>query len=142
MEKIFVKARAKVNLTLNVLNKRDDGYHNLKSVFQKINFYDEMWVEKTEKNEFELVSNIKNVKVEDNIVYKAYLRLKNEFDFENGIKVTLNKKIPMQAGLAGGSTDAGAFVLAVNKLFKLNLTPYKIKEICSKLRRRCSSNPL
>ena len=66
MEKIFVKPRAKINLTLSILEKRQDGYHNLESVFQKINLYDEMWVEKTNTDFIEIESNIKAVKLEEN----------------------------------------------------------------------------
>lgn len=133
MSKIYLKARGKVNLTLNILNKREDGYHNLESVFQKINLYDEMWVEKTNNIGFELDSNIQNVKLEDNIIYKAYILLKTEFPSIKGVKVKLNKKIPMQAGLAGGSTDCASFILGVNKLFNLNMSKEKIELISAKL---------
>lgn len=133
MSKIYLKARGKVNLTLNILNKREDGYHNLKSVFQKINLYDEIWIEKTDNNSFELDSNIQNVKLKDNIIYKAYILLKEEFPSIKGIKVKLNKKIPMQAGLAGGSTDCASFILGINKLFNLNMSKEKIELISAKL---------
>jgi len=132
MDKIYLKARAKVNLTLDILNKREDGYHNLQSVFQKINLYDEMWVEKCEAG-FELNSNIQNVKLEDNIIYKAYRKIKKEYPNLGGVKLKLNKKIPMQAGLAGGSTDCASFILAVNKLFNLNMTKQKIELISCEL---------
>lgn len=101
MDKIYIKARAKVNLTLEILNKREDNYHNLRSVFQKINLYDEIWIYKTNTNRFELEINIDNLKTEDNIIYKAYIKLKEKFDKISGVKIILNKKIPMQAGLAG-----------------------------------------
>ena len=65
MEKIYIKARAKVNLGLSILEKRPDNYHNLESVFQKINLYDEMWVEKTNTDYIEIESNIKDVKLEE-----------------------------------------------------------------------------
>lgn len=133
MSKIYLKARGKVNLTLNILNKRADGYHKLESVFQKINLYDEIWIEKTNNKSFELDSNIQNVKLEDNIIYKAYILLMEEFPSIKGIKVKLNKKIPMQAGLAGGSTDCSSFILGVNKLFNLNMSKEKIELISSKL---------
>lgn len=120
MNRIYTKARGKVNLTLQILDKREDGYHNLKSVFQKINLYDEIYIYKT--NTFELESNIENIKIEDNIIYKAYVKLKNRFKEISGVKVRLIKKIPMQAGLAGGSTDCASFILAMNKLFELNLS--------------------
>ena len=129
MNKIYTKARAKVNLTLEILDKREDGYHNLKSVFQKINLYDEIYICKTNTNTFELESNIDNIKTEDNIIYKAYIKLKNRFKEISGVKVKLIKKIPMQAGLAGGSTDCASFILAMNKLFNLNLNKNELVDL-------------
>lgn len=133
MEKIFVKPRAKVNLTLSILEKRADGYHNLESVFQKINLYDEMWIEKTDTDFIEIDSNIKNVKLEDNIIFKAYKILKEKFPFLTGVKVTLNKKIPMQAGLAGGSTDGAYFLKAMKKLFELDMSNTELEDIACRL---------
>lgn len=133
MNQIYIKCRGKVNLTLNILDKRNDGYHNLESVFQKINLYDEMWVEKTDKEVLELDSNIRNVRLEENIIYKAYQKLKEEYSNLSGVKVKLNKKIPMQAGLAGGSADCASFILAINKLFNLNMTKERIELISKKL---------
>lgn len=125
MNQIYIKARAKINLTLEILNKREDNYHNLKSVFQKINLYDEIYVYKIENDEFILDTNIKGLDVKDNIIYKAYIKLKEKFNI-SGVKVILNKRIPMQAGLAGGSTDCASFILGMNKLFNLNLTEQEI----------------
>ena len=76
MDKIYTKARAKVNLSLNVLDKRKDNYHNLESIFQKINLYDELYLEKNDKETLELITNLKNVELENNIIYKAYIKLK------------------------------------------------------------------
>lgn len=122
MDKIYMKARAKVNLTLEILGKRPDNYHNLKSVFQKINLYDELYVEKTEFDKCEIHNNIENLKSEDNIIYKAYLKLKEKYPQITGVKVNLNKKIPIEAGMAGGSTDCASFILCMNKLFSLNMS--------------------
>lgn len=125
MNQIYIKARAKINLTLEILNKREDNYHNLKSVFQKINLYDEIYIYKIDNDDFILDTNINGLDVEDNIIYKAYIKLKEKFNI-SGVKVVLNKRIPMQAGLAGGSTDCASFILGINKLFKLNLTEEEI----------------
>ncbi|MBQ3145707.1 MAG: 4-(cytidine 5'-diphospho)-2-C-methyl-D-erythritol kinase [Clostridia bacterium] len=122
MNQIYIKARAKINLTLEILNKREDNYHNLKSIFQKINLYDEIYIYKIDTDEFILDTNISGLDVKDNIIYKAYVKLKEKFDIISGIKVVLNKRIPMQAGLAGGSTDCASFILGMDKLFDLNLT--------------------
>ena len=133
MEQLYLKARAKVNLTLAVLGKKDDGYHNLDSIFQKINLYDEMWIEKIEEDKFILNSNIENVKMQDNIIYKAYYKLKQEKPKLGGVKVILKKNIPMQAGLAGGSTDCASFLITVNKLYNLKIKPKRLKEIAKSL---------
>ena len=122
MNKIYMKARAKINLTLEVLDKREDNYHNLKSVFQKVNLYDELYIYKTNSNNFELETNIDELNNKENIIYKAYVKLKEKFNQITGVRVVLNKRIPMQAGMAGGSTDCASFLLGMNKLFKLNLT--------------------
>jgi len=129
MDKIYTKARAKINLTLNVLDKRPDNYHNLESIFQKVNLYDELYIEKTNTDKLEIITNLKNVKIEDNIIYKAYIKLKEKSEEIKGIKVILNKKIPTEAGLAGGSTDCASFILAVNKMYNLNLTEQELIEI-------------
>jgi len=133
MKKIYLKARAKINLSLEILNKRSAGYHNIESVFQKINLYDEMYIEKNDTNKFELETNIESINNNDNIIYKAYVMLRESYDSISGIKVILNKRIPMQAGLGGGSADCASFILGINKLFGLNLSFFEMKKIGEKL---------
>lgn len=129
MDKIYTKARAKINLTLNVLGKRPDNYHNLESVFQKINLYDELYIEKTDTNNLEIITNLKDVELEKNIIYKAYVKLKEKSKEIKGIRVRLIKNIPTEAGMAGGSTDCASFILAVNKMYNLNLTEQELIEL-------------
>lgn len=129
MNEIYTKARAKINLNLEILNKRDDGYHNLKSIFQKINLYDELYIKKIDKNEFKLQTNVDSLNNSQNIIYKTYIKLKQKYPNITGIKVILNKKIPMQAGLGGGSTDCASFILCMNKLFHLGLSKIEMERI-------------
>ena len=129
MEEIYLKARAKVNLNLEVLEKRKDNYHNIQSVFQKINLYDELYIKKTKTGKIEIDTNINELQNEENIISKAYKVLKNRNEAITGVSVKLIKKIPMQAGLAGGSTDCASFILGMNKLFDLKLTKMEIEEI-------------
>ena len=129
MDSIFLKARAKINLNLLILNKRKDNYHNLKSVFQKINLYDELYIEKTFNDEFSLITNIDSLNNNDNIISKAYVKLKEKYKEITGVKVILNKKIPMQAGLGGGSTDCASFIIGINKLFNLGLSKKEMEII-------------
>ena len=129
MKKIYIKARAKVNLNLEILGKREDNYHNLESVFQKINLYDEIYIKKIQTDDFKLNINVKELEAKENIIYKAYVKLKEQYKTITGIEVTVNKKIPMQAGMAGGSTDCAAFIIAMNKLFDLKLTKKEIDSL-------------
>lgn len=133
MEQIYTKARAKINLNLEILEKREDGYHNIESVFQKINLYDEIYIRKNQTNTFELETNFKVLNNNENIVYKAYICLKEKYPNITGVSVKINKKIPMQAGLAGGSTDCASFILGINKLFNLNLSKNEIENIGKRL---------
>ena len=129
MKEIYIKARAKVNLNLEILGKREDNYHNLESVFQKVNLYDEIYIKKTETDDFKLNINVKELDTKENIIYKAYVKLKQQYKTISGIEVTVNKKIPMQAGMAGGSTDCSAFIIAMNKLFDLKLTKKEMETL-------------
>ena len=129
MESIYIKARAKINLNLEIVGKREDNYHNLSSVFQKINLYDELYIQKTETNDIEIQSNILKLNNKENIIYQAYVTLKQKYKNMTGVKVILNKKIPMQAGLAGGSTDCASFLIGMNRLFDLKLSKQEIENI-------------
>lgn len=129
MKSIYLKARAKVNLNLKVKEKRKDNYHNIESVFQKINLYDELYIQKIETNHLEIQTNIQQLKQEENIISKAYNRLKEKYDSISGVQVNLKKNIPMQAGLAGGSTDCASFLIGMNQLFDLKMTKKEIEEI-------------
>ncbi|MFI3328937.1 MAG: 4-(cytidine 5'-diphospho)-2-C-methyl-D-erythritol kinase [bacterium] len=117
------KAYAKINLTLNILNKRNDGYHNLKSVMIPISLYDELVFEANN-------TYIINSEIEDNIITKVFNIMKNKYNISN-VKITLEKNIPTQAGLAGGSADATATIRGLNKLFNLNLSIQEQEEIAN-----------
>lgn len=126
---MYCKARAKINLSLEILDKRPDNYHNLKSIFQKVNLYDELYVDKIDENECRIFSNIGELNNKDNIIYKAYIKIKEKYPQVTGVKVDLKKKIPMQAGMAGGSTDCASFILCMNKMFDLNMSKKEIEEL-------------
>ena len=125
------KAYAKINLFLNILNKRKDGYHNLKSVFDFIDLYDEIII--TKYKGFKLICNDKSLENENNLIYKAYVKLKEINPHMEGIKVYLKKNIPMQAGLGGGSSDCATFIYLMNDLYNLSLTNIDIQKLCSSL---------
>lgn len=129
MEQVYIKARAKINLNLEVVGKREDNYHNISSVFQKINLYDELYIKKTETGDLRIKTNIEELNNKENIIYKAYVVLKEKYKNITGVEVTLNKKIPMQAGLAGGSTDCASFIVGMNRLFDLKLSQIEMEHI-------------
>ncbi len=133
MEEIYKKARAKINLNLEIVGKREDNYHNIRSIFQKINLYDELWIKKMPTNEIEIESNVEELNTQKNIIYQAYKKLKENDKNITGVQVKLKKKIPMQAGLGGGSTDCASFLLGMKQLFNLKLTRKEIEEIGSSL---------
>ncbi|MCI8397630.1 MAG: 4-(cytidine 5'-diphospho)-2-C-methyl-D-erythritol kinase [Clostridia bacterium] len=119
---------------MEITNKRDDGYHDIESIFQKINLYDELYIEKLFGHSgIEIKSNNRSLENSKNIIYKAYYRLKMEFPQITRVKVILKKNIPMQAGLGGGSSDCATFIEGINKLFNLKLTKEKMKKIGKEL---------
>ncbi|MCI8470793.1 MAG: 4-(cytidine 5'-diphospho)-2-C-methyl-D-erythritol kinase [Clostridia bacterium] len=129
MEEIYRKARAKINLSLDVVGKREDNYHNIESIFQKINLYDELYISKTQTNGIEIKTNVEELSSQDNIIYKTYQLLKERYKEITGVQVRLKKKIPMQAGLAGGSTDCASFLFGMNQLFDLKLSKAELEKI-------------
>ena len=130
MDSIRLKARAKINLGLDVLGKREDGYHEVRMVMQTIGIYDRLILTKIPEEEIRITSNLAFLPVnENNLIYKAIKLLKDEYHFPGGISVDLNKFIPVAAGMAGGSTDAASTMFGVNRLFGLNLSMGKIMEL-------------
>ena len=129
MNRIYLKGRAKINLTLNVLEKRPDNYHNIESVFQKISLYDELFIKKNDNDCLYLECNLKELENQSNILNKTFNALKKEFPKISGVNVKLVKHIPLQAGLGGGSTDCASFILGMNSLFNLNASEEKLVEI-------------
>lgn len=124
-----IRAYAKVNLALDVVGKRDDGYHDLKMVMAPITLHDLIYVNKTDKgiiiksNSSILPTNKKN------IMYKVVVRMKEMFNIEGGVEIYIYKHIPTQAGLGGGSADGAAILHAMNKLYELNQTNEQLAAI-------------
>lgn len=114
-----IYAPAKINWFLNVICCRDDGFHEIRSVVQKIALYDKL----TFSSSSELaVATDSDIPTEDNLVYKAALLLKQRYNVDAGALISLEKKIPVGAGLGGGSSDAAAALVGLNKLWSLNLS--------------------
>jgi len=129
MDTISLKALAKINLGLDVVRRREDGYHEVRMVMQTIHLYDRLEMEKTATQGIELSTNLSYLPVnENNLVYRAGKLLMDEFGIAEGIKVYLNKRIPVAAGMAGGSTDAAAMLYGMNELFELGLSREQLME--------------
>lgn len=130
MDSIRLKARAKINLSLDVLGKREDGYHDVCMVMQTIGIYDRLIITKIPEDEIRIQSNLFYLPInENNLIYKAAKLLKDEFGFAGGVDVNLNKFIPVAAGMAGGSTDAASTLFGINKIYELGLSQSKLMEL-------------
>lgn len=131
-----IKCPAKINLTLEIVNKREDGFHNIKSIMQLISLYDILDIQ-TESGEFEILLSGNSDEIpynEKNLVYKAA----DLFYKKTGImgiktKIYIEKNIPIAAGLAGGSTDAAGTIWGLNKLFGNPLSKEELHELCAQL---------
>ncbi|MCX6149054.1 MAG: 4-(cytidine 5'-diphospho)-2-C-methyl-D-erythritol kinase [Ignavibacteriales bacterium] len=119
MNYVEIKAPAKINFGLFVTSKRSDGFHNIETIFYPINdLYDELFFTKADR--FEFISNDKELENKHNLIIKAKEILETEAKKIFNVKIELNKKIPIGAGLGGGSSDAAATLLSLNEMFKLN----------------------
>ena len=129
MDSIRLNAMAKINLGLDVTGKRPDGYHELRMVMQMINLYDKIEIIKLETPEIIVETNLSFLPVnENNIVYKAAQLLMNKFHLTQGVRIVLEKHIPVAAGMAGGSSDAATVLYGMNKLFLLGMTKNQMME--------------
>ncbi len=127
---IYEKAPAKINLTLDVLHKRDDGYHEVEMIMTTIDLADRLSFEKIDSNKVEIASENRFVPNDQrNLAYQAATLLKERFNIKQGIRIHLDKNIPVAAGLAGGSSDAAATLRGVNRLYDLRLTNQELQEI-------------
>lgn len=134
MNTIMLKAYAKINLGLDVLGKREDGYHEVRMIMQTIRLYDKLNMKKLNKDEIIIKTNLAYLPTnENNLVYRAIQMLKEEFNIKQGIYVELQKHIPVAAGLAGGSSDAAAALMGMNRLFQLKLTTTDLMQRAVKL---------
>lgn len=127
------KAYAKINISLDVVGKREDNYHLLKMIMQTIDVYDEVEVKKANTG-INLRCNKRFVPNDErNIAFKAAKLIMETYDIKSGVYINIKKNIPVSAGLAGGSTDGAAVLRIMNKLFELNLKFEELRELGLKL---------
>ena len=118
-----LKAYGKINLGLDVVRKREDGYHEVRMVMQTVNLYDKITMERTAEPGIRTETNLPYVPDgEGNLAYRAAKLLADEFDIKDGVTIKIKKYIPVAAGMAGGSTDAAAVLVGMNRIFRLGLS--------------------
>ncbi len=129
MYEMRLRALAKINLGLDVLRRRDDGYHEVRMIMQTLKMYDKITIRKMKEPGIQLKSNLFYVpENESNLAYRAAKMLADEFQLAQGVFIDLQKFIPVAAGMAGGSSDAAAVLYGVNRMFQLNLSKRQLME--------------
>jgi len=124
-----LKAYGKINLGLDVLRKREDGYHEVRMIMQTVGIFDRIDLSRKPSPGIQVETNLHYLPTnENNLVYKAAKLLMEEFGIRDGVSIRLNKFIPVAAGMAGGSSDAAAVLFGVNKMFQLGLTTQELME--------------
>ena len=127
-ERLELKAYGKINLGLDVVRKREDGYHEVRMIMQTVDLYDRITMERMESG-IRVTANLPYVPDgEGNLAYRAAKLLMEEFGITEGISIEIKKMIPVAAGMAGGSTDAAAVLVGVNRMFGLGLTKKELME--------------
>lgn len=132
--KLLVKAPAKINLSLDVLHKRPDGYHEVEMIMTTIDLADRLELSLLDKDEIQIVSHNRFVPDDDrNLAYQAAQLLKERFHVKQGVLIAIEKTIPVAAGLAGGSSDAAATLRGLNKLWNLGLSIDELASLGSEI---------
>ena len=134
MMKLTLGANAKINLTLDVLYKRADGFHQVEMVMQAIELADILNLEEKSSSDISITSNMVHLPCDHrNLAYQAAMLIKNTCQVKRGVHIFLEKNIPMSAGLAGGSTDAAGVLLGLNRLWKLGLSLEELEGLGARL---------
>ena len=129
-----LRALAKINLGLDILGKREDGYHEVRMIMQTIQMYDVLEIKKKKAAGISLSVNYRYIPCDErNLVYKAAKLLMDEFQVKGGVTIRLEKFIPVAAGMAGGSSDAAATLVGINRLFKLGLSERELMDRAVKI---------
>jgi len=130
MKQILLKAPAKINLYLDIVGIREDGYHLINSIMQAVDLYDKITVTENETNIINITCDNLNIPCDEtNIVYKATKKIFEKKNIQTGVSIDIQKLIPVETGMGGGSADGAATIIGLNKLFKLNLTKEEMIEI-------------
>lgn len=130
MQQFSQKAYAKINLSLNVLGKRADGYHEVSMLMHQITLADTVFLERREEKRIVLTSNSRQIPLDErNLAYRAAKLMQQEFSLTDGVKIRIQKEIPVAGGLAGGSTDAAAVLCLMNQAYSLELSEAELMRL-------------
>lgn len=133
MKEIEIDSYSKINLTLNILAKRQDGYHDIETIMQSINLADKIYI-KEEKEGIKIKCNHPMVPVDyQSLTYRSAKMILNRYRITKGVKIEIDKKIPLASGMAGGSANSASILVGINKLFTLNLSNKDLREIGEEL---------
>ena len=134
MRSLRLRSPAKLNLYLKVINKREDGYHNLETIFERIDLFDEIALTLNRDGRIRVACDHSDVPVDSsNLVYKVAQLLKDDFALQDGVDIMISKRIPVAAGLAGGSSNAATVLLGLNRLWKLDLSSIELLAYARKI---------
>ncbi len=133
MKEIEIDSYSKINLTLNILGKRQDGYHNIETIMQSINLADRIFI-KEEKEGIKIKCSHPLVPIDtQSLTYRSAEKILNKYGIKKGVKIKIDKKIPLASGMAGGSANSASILVGINKLFALNLSNKNLREIGEEL---------
>ena len=131
MDRVYEKAYGKINLSLDVLGRRANGYHDVSMVMQTVDLYDVITLRKlSDRDGIILTTDVDNIPLDEgNIVYKAIKLVKEEYGIDIGVSADIKKRLPVAAGMGGGSADAAAALRGMNTLFELGLRSERLEEL-------------
>lgn len=115
------------------MRKRRDGYHEIRTVFHEIDLYDSLIFSLTDSSEIEVLTDTDDIECEENLVFKTASLIRQEYKVDKGVNIKLEKRIPISAGLGGGSSDAAQTILGLDELWNLGLTPEQMNRIGEQL---------
>ncbi|MCJ7657231.1 MAG: 4-(cytidine 5'-diphospho)-2-C-methyl-D-erythritol kinase, partial [Candidatus Atribacteria bacterium] len=129
MKEIEIDSYSKINLTLSVLGKRQDGYHNIETIMQSINLADKIVI-REEKEGVKIKCSHPLVPTDtQSLTYRSAEKILSRYRIKKGVKIEIDKKIPLASGMAGGSANSASILVGINKLFALNLSNKDLSEI-------------
>ncbi|MGO4369598.1 4-(cytidine 5'-diphospho)-2-C-methyl-D-erythritol kinase [Paenibacillus sp. YIM B09110] len=132
--KIYEKASAKINLVLDVLRKREDGFHEVEMIMTMVDLADRLEMEELPRDTIIISSQVGYIPLDEkNLAFQAARLIKDRYDVRKGVYIHLDKKIPVAAGLAGGSSDAAAALRGLNRLWKLGISEQELRELGAEL---------